>query len=159
MYYAYAHSQRKVRDVLELLISYCLVHSTAYPPLDRVDGHLLELLEAPRSALSQVSTIDPEAAAILSTQMSGYATLRNFYQLRDKRASTEGSSEMALAQKRSTTGPLLAVIASAADNVQGGLYDRQHPAVVPVEGLLVLLGEASVLVKGTWHCRKFSGLG
>ena len=149
VYYAYAHNAKKVRDVLELLVSYSLVQSAAFPPIEQLDLHLLNLLERPRATLEHISSVDAEAAALLSAQVGGYAALRRFYHLRDRRAHEGPAAELSLSQKKATVSPLLAVIASAADNVQGGLFDRQRPAVVPVEGLLVLLGEASVLLEGT----------
>ena len=151
-YYAYSHRRRKVKDVLDLLISYCLVQSKAYPSRDDTDRDLRMLLHEPRKALSKMAKTDTEAAEILSTQLSGYATLRKFYELRD-REGREGMAVASLAGKKDTIGPLFAVIASAADNIQGGLFDQTNPAVVPVEGLLVLLGEASVLLKGEIHSR------
>ena len=148
VYYAYAHKQDKVRNMLELLISFCLVRSTAYPPLEQLDMHLLELLHDPRTSLAEMAAIDPTAAEILSTQLSGYATLREFYTVRDDLVEKSAFPETSSAQIRRLVKPLLAVVASAADNIQGGLFDQRNPAVVPVEGLLVLLGEASFLVQG-----------
>lgn len=46
------------------------------------------------------------------------------------------------ARKKAATSALLAVINSAADNIHGGLYDPESEAIVQVDGLLTLLGEA-----------------
>ena len=50
------------------------------------------------------------------------------------------------ARKRAAASALLTVIASAADSIQGGLFDPENTGIVPVDGLLVLLGEATVFV-------------
>ena len=157
-YYAYAHNRRKVKDVLDLLVSYCLVQSRAYPSPEETDPDLHTLLREPRTTLSSMAKTDPEAAEILTTQLSGYATLRKFYELRDREVKGRTTTS-SLARKKATIGPLLAVIASAADNIQGGLYDQTSPAVVPVEGLLVLLGEASILLQGRSCSNRLFGEG
>ena len=54
-----------------------------------------------------------------------------------------------IARKKAAATALLAVIASATDNIHGGLYDEQRGAVVQVDGLLALLGEALVFVDRT----------
>lgn len=51
-----------------------------------------------------------------------------------------------IARKRAAATALLAVINSAADNIHGGLYDKERASVVPVDGLLALLGEALLFV-------------
>ena len=43
-FYARAHRPEKVKDVLDLLISYCLVQSQSYPPASELDPHLSTLL-------------------------------------------------------------------------------------------------------------------
>jgi hypothetical protein len=140
IYYARAHKAKKVKDVLDLLISYCLVQSQAFPSVDSLDPHLKSFLARPRESLTWLASVDPEAASILSTQLSGYATLRKFYDKRD-----EGQLRLA-ARKKAASTSLLACIASAADKIQGGLYDEDSLAIIPVEGLLVLLGEARIFV-------------
>ncbi|KAL9632493.1 MAG: hypothetical protein Q9164_005287 [Protoblastenia rupestris] len=97
----------------------------------------------------QLATFDPEAAVMLHNNLTGYATLRKFYELRDEAANLEKGQKTALepmARKRAVTTELLAVISSAADNIYGGLYDESRKAVIRVEGLLSLLGEALVFV-------------
>ena len=94
--------------------------------------------------------MDPKAAEMLHTYLTGYATLRKFYDLRDEDVNTKEG------QKPTTTTPhlrktaaapaLLAVINSAADNIHGGLYDEKRGSIVQVDGLLSLLGEALVFV-------------
>lgn len=148
IYYARAHNPKKVKEVLDLLISFCLVQSIAYPSPPNLDPHLKTLLLSPRASLKALASEDEEAARILSMQMSGYAVVRKFYDIRDEdlNSNSAPSTQRLLARKRRAATALMTVIASAADNIQGGLYDQENPAVVPVDGLLVLLGEASTFV-------------
>lgn len=143
IYYARAHNVKKVKDVLDLLISYCLVQSSSFPPTNKLDSHLLNLLNKPRETISAIAAKDQEAAEILSAQFSGYATIRKFYDIRDGEPSGFTSSRD---RRRAAAVALLTTIQSAADNIQGGLYDAENPAVIPVDCLLTLLGEASVFV-------------
>jgi hypothetical protein len=87
-----------------------------------------------------------EAARILSNSFSGYATLRNFYTLRDEDVlAKENNSRPAHrlnTRKKKALNCLLSVIQSASSSIRGGLYDPDADAVVQVDGLLVLLGEA-----------------
>ena len=50
------------------------------------------------------------------------------------------------ARKKAAAAALIAVVSSAADNIFGGLYDESRDAIVHVDGLLALLGEAMVFV-------------
>ena len=98
--------------------------------------------------------MDPKAAEMLHTYLTGYATLRKFYDLRDEEINLkEGQKSTARpnARKSAAATALLAVINSAADNIQGGLYDENHGSVVQVDGLLSLLGEALVFVNRMYH--------
>lgn len=70
--------------------------------------------------------------------LSGYATLRKFYEIRDGEASAS--------RGRRSAAALVAVVASSDDNIRGGLYDESRDAVVSEDFLLALLGEAMVLV-------------
>ena len=51
-----------------------------------------------------------------------------------------------IARKQEAAAALLAVINSSDDNITGGLYDEARGAVVSVDFLLALLGEAMVFV-------------
>ena len=129
------------------------MHSTAYPPLSTLDSHLRHFLLSPQESIAQLASEDVEAAEILSSQFAGYASMRRFYEIRDEGLSDGkegiGVENMDIAtRKRRAVEVLMTVVASSADNIQGGLYDKTDPAVVPVDGLLVLLGEASVFVDG-----------
>jgi len=134
--------------VLDLLISFSLIHSVAYPPEDEMDNHLQRLISSPKSALTEMSKMDFEAAQLLHKMLSGYATLRKFYDLRDEVKVSAGEKPKlgALAQKLEATSALVVVIMSADDNIRGGLYDEARGAVVSVDFLLALLGEALVFV-------------
>ena len=93
--------------------------------------------------------MDPKAAEMLHTYLTGYATLRKFYDLRDEETNLEEGQKSTVrpnARKTAAATALLAVISSAADNIQGGLYDESRASVVQVDGLLSLLGEALVFV-------------
>ena len=149
IYYARAHSSKKLKDVLDLLVSFSLVRSLAYPPDGAIDAHLRDIISAPRESLSTLFDEDPVATLLLQTSLSGYATLREFYDLRDQEAQLspgERPSIRPIARKKAAVMALLAIIASAADNINGGLYDEQSGAVIQVDGLLTLLGEVLVFV-------------
>lgn len=148
-YYSLAHKPQNVKDVLDLLISLSLVQSIAYPPEPDLDSHLRQLISHPKDALSELSIMDLEAAELLHRMLSGYATLRRFYSLRDEEVQLvkgEKSKVGAAARKREAATALLAVIMSSDDNIRGGLYDEERGAVVSVDFLLALLGEAMVFV-------------
>ncbi|CAK7241814.1 MAG: hypothetical protein STHCBS139747_003285 [Sporothrix thermara] len=139
-YYAVAHRPAKVREVMDLLTAYSLIQSAAYPAEADLDDHLRRLLFARRSALEQLARRDLEAAELLGRMLSGYATLRYYYNVRDD------PSELISPVRRRTAAAaaLTAVIASADDNIRGGLLDGERDAVVSQDFLLALLGEALV---------------
>ncbi|KAI2473174.1 hypothetical protein F4781DRAFT_380800 [Annulohypoxylon bovei var. microspora] len=142
-YYALAHRPGKVRDVLNTLMSISLVESTTYPPEGELDSTLRRLLRERTSTLEQFAKKDLEAAELLGKMLSGYATLRKFYELRDGDGKTRQKS---LLSRQQAATALAAVIASADDNIRGGLYDDTRDAVVSEDFLLALLGESSVFV-------------
>ncbi|KAI1502889.1 hypothetical protein F5X99DRAFT_417646 [Biscogniauxia marginata] len=142
-YYALAHRPGKVRDVLNTLMSISLVESTIYPPDKDLDDTLRGLLKSRATTLEQFAKQDLEAAELLGKMLSGYATLRKFYELRDGDGKT---SQKSLLSRQQAAAALTAVIASADDNIRGGLYDDTRDAVVSEDFLLALLGEASVFV-------------
>lgn len=93
--------------------------------------------------------MDVEAAELLHQMLSGYATLRKFYVLRDESLSSSDSRKQAsspISQRTKASSSLLVVISSSSDNIRGGLYDPDRGAVVGVDFLLALLGEAMVFV-------------
>ncbi|RDW62840.1 hypothetical protein BP5796_11142 [Coleophoma crateriformis] len=146
-YYALSHKADKVKDILDLLISISLIQSTAYPPQDEMDSYLADLISAPRKTLVNMANMDVDAAELIHKLLSGYATLRRFFSLRDGTVPTTGDRPMGMiARKREALKCLLAVISSSGDNIQGGLYDEGRGAVVSVDFLLALLGEAMVFV-------------
>lgn len=100
-----------------------------------------EFISSPKETLNSLAATDLEAAEKLGQWLSGYATLRKFYDLRDKVQNGEGRS------KASAATALLAVIESANDPIRGGLFDPSTEIVVPVDTLLVLLGEALPLLR------------
>ena len=89
---------------------------------------------------------------MLHLYLTGYATLRRFYDLRDEEVNLKEGEKVRLrpvARKKAAEECLLAVINSAADNIHGGLYDESRSSIVQVDGLLTLLGEALVFVDRT----------
>ena len=93
--------------------------------------------------------LDEEGAEILHEALSGYATLRKFYDLRDAELDSRKGQKVKQdprLRKKSAAAALLAVINSAADNIHGGLFDENRGSVVHVDGLLALLGEAMIFV-------------
>lgn len=144
-YYSLAHKREKVKEVLDLLISLSLLHSVAYPAEPEMDEHLKRLIASPRTVLKEMMALDPEAADILRQWLSGYATLRKFYQIRDAGTESE-DKEVSQASKTEAANALIMVITSSDDNIRGGLYDEHRGAVVDVDFLLALLGEAMVFV-------------
>lgn len=151
-YYALAHKSRKVKDVLDLLISFSLIHSTAFPARPDMDAHLGRLVSSPKAALTEISRVDGEAAEILSTLLSGYATVRKFYDLRDEEVNSavgERLKPRTIGRKADAAAALVAVVNSADASIRGGLYDDSRDAVISVDFLLALLGEAMVFVNQT----------
>ncbi|KAF1985511.1 hypothetical protein K402DRAFT_394494 [Aulographum hederae CBS 113979] len=146
-YYARAHNTKKLRNVLDLLISLCLVQSTSYPPISELDPRLKDFILKPQETLSDISQADFDAAQMLATCLSGYAALRNFYDLRDAEILSGGTELQKpkmkpLERKRAAATALVALVESAGDSIHGGLYDPEVEVVVQVDGLLTLLGEA-----------------
>lgn len=142
IYYARAHTPVKIRETLSLLISLSLLQSAAMPPAQNLDTYLASLLDRKRVALVDLAHVDSEAAELLARSLSGYALLRQFYDTRDQ--TTTATSY--LVNKRETAKNLVAIIKSASDCIKGGLFDPEVESVVPVEGLLMLLGEVLPLL-------------
>jgi hypothetical protein len=135
-----------VREVLNLLTSYSLIQSTVYPPEKELDEELRNLLHNRTGTLERRAKQDLEAAQLLGRMLSGYATLRKFYELRDEHAVETMSALKAASVKKQAALALIAVISSSDDNIRGGLYDESRDAVVSEDFLLALLGEATVFV-------------
>lgn len=147
--------------MLDLLTSLSLVHSSAFPPSSALDPNLHALVFTPEQSLRQLSTYDPKAAELLHTDLTGYATLRRFYDLRDEEVRlSEGQKPRSRpnARKRAAVAALVALINSATHNIQGGLYDDECDAVLRVDGLLTLLGEATVFVNRKFCPHRFESL-
>ncbi|KAH7148694.1 hypothetical protein EDB81DRAFT_471506 [Dactylonectria macrodidyma] len=145
-YYALSHRPDSVRAVLNLLMSYSLVQSTAYPAEKDLDEDLKDLLRKRTETLEKRAKQDLEAAQLLGRMLSGYATLRKFYEIRDSEQLENVSSTKALKLKKQAASALVAVISSSDDNIRGGLYDDTRDAVVSEDFLLALLGEATVFI-------------
>ncbi|CAO2657920.1 Nn.00g071800.m01.CDS01 [Neocucurbitaria sp. VM-36] len=149
LYYARAHDAQKIQEVLRVLVAHCLVKSVAYPPRDELDDALNSLITAPKQTLTKLASLDSDAASLLSNHLSGYATIRKFYDLRDEEVLLKHGEKAAhrpMARKRAAASALMVIIASAASSIRGGLYDPEIETVVQVDVLLPLLGEALVFV-------------
>lgn len=127
-------------------MSYSLVQSAAYPPEKELDEELKSLLQKRTETLERRAKQDLEAAQLLGRMLSGYATLRKFYELRDQQRSDSPSHGKAMVLKKQAALALVAVISSSDDNIRGGLYDGTRDAVVSEDFLLALLAEATVFV-------------
>lgn len=129
--------------------------SIAYPAPADLDPSLSSLISSPKQTLTRLAAQDTDAAAMLSAHLSGYATLRRFYDLRDAAipsSSTSKSTQTATpplrpkARSRAAASALLILISAAASPIQGGLYDSSVESAVPVDVLLPLLGESLVFL-------------
>jgi hypothetical protein len=143
-YYALAHRPNKVREVMNLLISYSLIQSTAFPPANDLDDYLHKLLTDRKNTLEQCANQDMEAAELLGKMLSGYASLRQFYDIRDNEHALPHATPQSRRQQAATA--LISVIASSDDNIRGGLFDQTRDGIVSEDFLLALLGEALVFV-------------
>ncbi|KAI4256293.1 MAG: hypothetical protein L6R42_006304, partial [Xanthoria sp. 1 TBL-2021] len=92
IYYARARRPKRVKNILDLLISLSLVESKAVPPSSSLDDNLRALLETPKESLAVLRNIDAEAAQLIHHGLTGYASLRRFYDLRDADSSTTKDS-------------------------------------------------------------------
>ena len=150
--YSRSHSAAKIRLLVDLLVSYSLVQSAAYPPSVELDHNLKALVDSPKYGLSGLLQVDPDAAEMLSFYLSGYACLRRFYNLRDEgilaKAADRKPNMRPLARRRAAAKALTAVINSAADSIYGGLYDAERQSAIQVDGLLTLFGEATAFIAG-----------
>jgi hypothetical protein len=132
-----------------VLVAHCLIKSIAYPPFSELDEALESLITSPKQTLTKLASVDSEAASLLSNHLSGYATIRKFYDLRDEEVLLKAGEKPAhrpMARKRAAANALSVIIASAASSIRGGLYDPEIETVVQVDVLLPLLGEALVFV-------------
>ncbi|KAF2839349.1 hypothetical protein M501DRAFT_933353 [Patellaria atrata CBS 101060] len=151
-YFALAHRPHKIKETTDLLITLCLTHSTSFPPLSSLDTRLKSLIKHTPSSLTALADTDPTAAESLAKYLSGYATIREFYDLRDDTHTTSTSAPQPLTptqQKKKASHTLLTAILSAASSIRGGLYDPADLSVVPVDALPTLLGEALPFIDRT----------
>ena len=153
VYYARSHNAGRVRQLIDLLNSYCLVQSQAYPRENDLDAELQAMVFSPKNAFRDLGKSDPEAAEILRFSFVGYACLRRFYGLRDEQIAASKTpnrpAHKPLARRRLALKALLAAINSAADSIYGGLYDPERQSAIQVDCLLPLLGEATSFIATT----------
>lgn len=121
----------------------------AYPPRSELDERMRGFISSPKQTFTSLAATDLDAAQHLSTWLSGYATVRKFYELRDAEVhskSDETSTQRDLSRKKDAAEALLIAVASANHPIRGGLFDPSTEVVIPVDSLLVLLGEALPLL-------------
>jgi hypothetical protein len=117
-----------------------------------LDERLKKLLKSPFKAVTELGTEDFEAGQYLSTYLAGYATIRKFYETRDEAIDQGLETPSNETEVRSRAAVALVVaINSASDCIRGGLFDPKVDNVIPVDHLLVLLGEALAFIN-----RKFT---
>ncbi|RAL58260.1 hypothetical protein DID88_002260 [Monilinia fructigena] len=134
----------------EALWYYALAHNSAKLILLKPNWMTTynALISSPKNAINEMSSMDLEAAELVHTSLSGYATLRRFYSLRDQVLLSPGSQPSlgAIARKSEAANALLALIISSGDSIRGGIYDEDRGTVIPVHYILSLLGEAMPFV-------------
>jgi len=143
-----------------VLVAHCLVKSIAYPRLAELDASLRSLITSPKQTLTKLASLDSEAAQLLSNSLSGYATIRKFYDLRDEEVVLKKGEKPAhrpMARKCAAANALTVIISSAASSIRGGLYDPEVETVVQVDVLLPLLGEALIFVNRKFGLPSLSG--
>jgi hypothetical protein len=149
-FYARAHAAPKLKDLLSLLTSLSLIQSAAVPSYNELDQQLASLLSKDRPEIVRLARSDPKAATLLSSNFSGYATLRKFYDLRDQDVTSSGAGTTQhlrpLERKREAAKALMAIIESASDCIRGGLFDPEIESAIPADALLILLGETLPLL-------------
>ncbi|KAM0720422.1 hypothetical protein Q7P37_004558 [Cladosporium fusiforme] len=149
IFYARAHAATKLKDTLSLLTSLSLIQSAAVPSVSELDQQLASLLSKDRPGFVRLARSDPKAATLLSSNFSGYATLRKFYNLRDQDVASNANHTQhlrPLERKREAAKALMAVIDSASDCIRGGLFDPEVESAIPADALLILLGETLPLL-------------
>lgn len=144
-HYIRAGSTNKIKELLELLISLSLVQSMSYPPEADLDDSMRNLVSTPRQTLAKLAVFDTDMQERLLRHISGYATLRRFYELRDQDVSPPSNTTPPLrpiARKKEALSSLISLVLSASDSIHGGLFDDSVDSSVSPDVLLVLLGEA-----------------
>lgn len=126
-----------------------MVQSRAFPPLSSLDDALRAMIERPKQTIDLLDQLDRQAAELLSLYLSGYGSLRKFYDLRDEAIHSPSSGTAQLSshmRKEAAATALVTAITSAADSIHGGLYDEGVDSVIQVDVLLTLLGEVLPLL-------------
>lgn len=142
-HYVRAGSSRKIKDLLDLLVSLSLVQSLAYPPEDELDEAMRSLVSTPKQTLAKLAVIDPAMRDTLLHYIAGYATIRKLYSFRDHNPSGKSPTTTLhpLARRKEALSSIISLLQSASDPIHGGLFDSTIDSAVPVDTLLVLLAE------------------
>ncbi|KAI5797363.1 hypothetical protein DFH27DRAFT_100819 [Peziza echinospora] len=121
LYFSRAANRTKIHTILTRLLSQSLLLSTAYPPREKLDDTLTQLLEKPSN----------EEDEMLRYELSGYAAVRIFYEARDS------------GRKEDAARALVALIRSAGEQVDGGRnVDEEWGSAVEWWMAGSLIGEA-----------------
>lgn len=139
LYYSHANAWAKSNSIIHDLTIRCLRTSSGEAlgaSLTRLDELRTLKTNNNNTALSKFLNSDE---LDLSTRLAGTATLSAFYSLRD-------SQPKSLTAQRTMATKLLPLITSAADSIQGGLFDPTVHSLIPVDCLLLLLGETLPLL-------------
>lgn len=138
--YARSRAENKLRSIIDILTSHCLIQSKAVPEDKDMDAALSRLVSDPKQALSEIAEQDPQAVEALQYYLVGYACVRRYYSTRDS-SSTSSQTH----QKKVAAKALIAAVSSAADCIYGGLYDPERESAIQVDCLMTLLAEATAL--------------
>jgi hypothetical protein len=143
--------------VLHALITFSVVQSAAFPSANALDETLAKLLKSPMKAIRLLKADDFEAGQYLATHLSGYATIRNFYEFRDAQDEdlSEAGTDAETARRKNASSALIAAINSAVDSIRGGIYNPSAETIVPIDNLLVLLGESLAFLNRKLHLCSF----
>lgn len=143
--YVRAGASDKIKDLLDLLTTLSLAQSMAYPPASELDESFQLILQSPRQTTAKLAILDTDISRSLFSHITGYAAVRKYYELRDQehlqKPGTAGVMRP-LARKKEALSHLVGLIQSASDGIHGGLFDDSIDTAIPVDSLLVLLGEA-----------------
>lgn len=146
LYFARGSKSKKVEEVIHNLVTISLIQSAAYPRKENMDTTLKQFLKSPMQAVSLLHDQDFESGQFLSNYLSGYAAIRKYFDLRDEELDKKHSPATTQERLDQAAAAIIAAITSAADSIQGGLLDPSIPAVIPIDNLLMLLGESLAFI-------------
>lgn len=117
-------ARKALHDTVSKLLQRSLATSASYPPENALDPRLALILSSPAECASE----------ILRFEISGYAALRHFYERRGSAPET-------------AVRALTAVIRSAGEPIDGGVWDRDWESPVEPTALPAILRELLTCVE------------